>query len=80
MQKAEEERRYDAWARTRMIAHCVYLFAPTFGKGVRKETDARRWYPLPGDKKAEDEKPEVIHLTDDDIKELNRIKSITKQR
>jgi len=55
-----------------MIAHWVYLSIPA-GKGGHKETDPRRFFPLPGDDDGEREQT-VIHLTDEDIKELNRIK------
>ena len=59
-----------------MIAHWVYLSIPT-GKGVRKETDPRRFYPLPGDEYDLDEQT-VIPITEDEIKELNRIKELIK--
>lgn len=75
LQKGKEQERYDAWARARMIAHSVYLFAPVFGRGARKETDPRRFFPLPGDE-VEREQPTVVHLSEDDIKELNRINTM----
>lgn len=55
-----------------MIAHWVYLSIPS-AKGGHKETDPTRFFPLPGDGDADSEQT-VIHLTDNDIKELNRIK------
>ena len=75
--KAQRERQNDAWRRARMIAHSVYLFAPKFAKGVRKENDPRKFYPLHGD---EDDlpAPTVVHLTAGDIKELNRIKTLIR--
>lgn len=77
--KAHRERQYDAWRRARLIAHSVYLYAPTFAKGVRKETDPTKFYPLEGDKEMEDRKERpVTHLTKNDIKELNRIKALIK--
>lgn len=45
-------------------------------KGTHKETDPRRFYPLPGDEDGLE--PTVVHLTDDDIKELNRIKGLIR--
>jgi len=57
-----------------MVAHWVYLSIPT-GKGVHKETDPRLFYPLPGDEYDLDEKT-VIPITEDEIKELNRIKEL----
>jgi hypothetical protein len=74
--KAKDAQRHDAWARARMIAHWVYLSIPA-AKGTHKETDPRRFYPLPGDNETMDE-PTVIHITDGDIKELNRIKSMIR--
>ena len=76
LQKAKDQQRYDAWARARLIAHSVYLFAPT-AKGTHKETDPKVFFPLPGD---EDELPEptVIHISENDIKELNRIKELIR--
>ena len=72
MQSAKEKERHDAWARARLIAHWVYLSIPS-AKGGHKETDPTRFFPLPGDGDADSEQT-VIRLTDDDIKELNRIK------
>jgi len=59
-----------------MIAHWVYLSIPT-GKGGHKETDPRRFYHLPGDEEELGE-PTVVHLTENDIKELNRIKGLIR--
>ena len=80
LQKADRERQHGQWSRARMIAHSVYLFAPVFSKGYRKETDPTKWWPLPGDEEIEArrEKPTVIRLSKDDIKELNRIKALIK--
>lgn len=79
LQKAHRERQYDAWRRTRLIAHSVYLYAPVFGKGVHKETDPHKFYPLDGDDEIEAKKElPVTHLTNDDIKELNRIKNLIR--
>lgn len=63
-----------------MVAHSVYFYAPNFSKGYHKEADPRKWWPLPGDEEAaaRQEKPEVIHLSKNDIKELNRIKALIK--
>jgi hypothetical protein len=72
LQSGKEKERHDAWARARMIAHWVYLSIPS-AKGGHKETDPTRFFPLPGDGDADSEQT-VIHLTDNDIKELNRIK------
>ena len=77
LMKAHREQQYDAWRRARLIAHSVYLYAPTFSKGVRKETDPHKFYPLEMDKEMEDrrERP-VTHLSKNDIEELNRIKAL----
>lgn len=74
--KAHDARRHDAWARARMIAHWVYLSIPG-GRGTHKETDPRLFYPLPGD---DDDQRDmtVIQITDDEIKELNRIKGLIR--
>ena len=75
LQKGKEQERHDAWARARLIAHWVYLSIPT-ARGTHKETDPRRFYPLPGDEDGLEQT--VVHLTDDDIKELNRIKGLIR--
>lgn len=72
LQRGKEKERHDAWARARLIAHWVYLSIPS-AKGGHKESDPRRFLHLPGDDDADSEQT-VIRLTDDDIKELNRIK------
>lgn len=59
--KGRDEREYGEWVRARFIAHTIYLHIPVFGKGVRKEKDPRRFFPLPGDK--EDDKPTVVRVT-----------------
>lgn len=78
--KAHREKQYDAWRRARLIAHSVYLYAPMFSsKGLRKETDPHKFYPLEGDEQmnAAKEYP-VTHITEDEIKELNRIKALIR--
>lgn len=49
LEKGHRDAEYSAWVRARFIAHTTYLFAPVFGKGVRKERDPRKFFPLPGD-------------------------------
>lgn len=79
MQKADRERQHGEWSRARLIAHSVYLYTPTFTKGLRKETDPRKFLPLPLDDEMDGrrERP-VIKLTQKDIAELNRIKQLIK--
>lgn len=57
LEKGHRDAEYSAWVRARFIAHTTYLFAPVFGKGVRKERDPRKFFPLPGDDEAQVDKP-----------------------
>jgi len=70
--KGRDEREYGAWVRARFIAHTIYLHIPVFGKGVRKERDPRRFFPLPGDKQG-DEKPTVVRVTKRQAERLDKI-------
>jgi len=79
LQKAERERQYGEWCRARFVAHTVYLNAPVFGRGVHRETDPTRFYPLPLDEEIRAAKPvEIVKITEGQLKELQRIKGLIK--
>lgn len=75
LQKGRDERDYGAWVRARFIAHTIYLHIPIFGKGVRKERDPRKFFPLPGDTpKEEEKKPAVVRITKKQMQALDEMK------
>ena len=74
LEKGHRDAEYSEWVRARFIAHTVYLFAPVFGKGVRKERDPRKFFPLPGDDEAQMDKPLVVYkVSAEDEAKLNKL-------
>ena len=60
------------WERARFIAHLNYLTQPVWGKGVRKERDARRFHPFPWDK-PDETRLTVYKVSKKDVQKLNNI-------
>lgn len=74
LEKGHRDAEYSAWARARFIGHTTYLFAPVFGKGVRKERDPRKFFPLPGDDEMQKDKPLVVYkVSAEEEAKLNKL-------